>query len=539
MAEIKYGSKKHIWSGEFIAYMNFIVSHPTYKGMPDAVDEEHKIQWEAPSNRTSGKYKDTHVKRLDWWKKKAQKVGIEVGSEHWISKVAKKIHPTGKKPCKRCGNEMLIGYFYPQARLLKKINDIPFIDDHFEVDDFIPITDIVKNLYKKHGEKVLPYLANTIKNTSIQFTGKTLSFELFDKWLNEFIKSEPKGSLSPGAMSNAPDRFDGFHSFNLCCRSKADTGRSKENLQSYTTDRRVFENWNQGNWIAADRLMGLVRTVLKKEPCKFHHPGPCDADHIGPISLGFCHRPKFQLLCSTCNSAKNNRMKLDDINILKADESSKEVVVSWHTIPAWDLIKTKIKTDSDALKASKMLRDYSYYPLEIFYRLLQEGKFLFLLELLELHYADLDVAFDGLSVQNSVTVFKKVHASKRETKYALVQKARRVRIAFTHLLEFIHKENRQVYRFKSWNASALDKTVATVVKKLEKTSPLDKQLQEIFEEITFDEINAGNFHLIERYLSEVEKFKSDFSQAKIEINKYLQDVANQLYKLWDSDRYTR
>ncbi|HFL9475791.1 TPA: Alw26I/Eco31I/Esp3I family type II restriction endonuclease, partial [Escherichia coli] len=61
-------------------------------------------------------------------------------------------------------------------------------------------------------------------------------------------------------MANPPDRFDGFHSFNRCCRSIADKGRTKENLKSYVTDRRVFEYWVDGDWVAADRLMGQVRT---------------------------------------------------------------------------------------------------------------------------------------------------------------------------------------------------------------------------------------------------------------------------------------
>ena len=47
--------------------------------------------------------------------------------------------------------------------------------------------------------------------------------------------------LSPGVMSNAPDRLDGFHSYNKCCRAKEDKGRSKENLNKYGEDRRAYE----------------------------------------------------------------------------------------------------------------------------------------------------------------------------------------------------------------------------------------------------------------------------------------------------------
>ena len=73
----KYGSRGQIWHPAFIAYMVFIIKHPNYNGMPDAIKEDGKIQWEAPSNRGSGQYQHTHVRRRDWWKKKAEEVGID------------------------------------------------------------------------------------------------------------------------------------------------------------------------------------------------------------------------------------------------------------------------------------------------------------------------------------------------------------------------------------------------------------------------------------------------------------------------------
>jgi len=72
-----YGSKGQSWHTSFIAYMKKIVTHPNYLGMPDAIKEDGKIQWEAPSNRQSGKFKDTHHKRRDWWRKKSQEIGID------------------------------------------------------------------------------------------------------------------------------------------------------------------------------------------------------------------------------------------------------------------------------------------------------------------------------------------------------------------------------------------------------------------------------------------------------------------------------
>ena len=99
-------------SEKFLEYQQFIVSHPAYAGMPDLYCEDGSIQWEAPSNRQSGQFKDTHDKRLLWWKKKAEEVGISVSENEWRSKVAKKIHPTQMHPCKKCGRLMDIRYLY-------------------------------------------------------------------------------------------------------------------------------------------------------------------------------------------------------------------------------------------------------------------------------------------------------------------------------------------------------------------------------------------------------------------------------------------
>ena len=59
----------------------------------------------------------------------------------------------------------------------------------------------------------------------------------------EYVDKEYSPYVSPGVMSNSPDRFDGFHSDGACCRHESDKGRSKENLSRYTQDRRAYEFW--------------------------------------------------------------------------------------------------------------------------------------------------------------------------------------------------------------------------------------------------------------------------------------------------------
>ena len=120
-------------------------------------------------------------------------------------------------------------------------------------------------------------------------------------------------------MSNAPDRLDGFHTYNSCCRAVKDKGRHKSNMSSYSRDRRAYEFWSDGDFVLANNMMGQFHSYKKDFKCpepKCKNIGKPSPDHVGPISLGFIHRPHFRPMCSACNSKKNNRMTLSDIKSL-------------------------------------------------------------------------------------------------------------------------------------------------------------------------------------------------------------------------------
>jgi Alw26I/Eco31I/Esp3I family type II restriction endonuclease len=374
----------------FLQYVEDIVNHPSYRGMPDLRTDDGGVQWEAPSNRTGGKFKDTHHKRREWWRGKAVELGIEQ-TGHWISQVAKALHPTKKKPCKKCGKVMDIRYAYPTQMLIGRIKKLDYVDKSFPLDPLEHISDLLTRMAEKFGDQVFRDLPQVLKANGVHFPKLPPTLDAWLQWVDTvYIPSEPRGVLSPGVMSNAPDRLDGFHSFNLCCRGSADTGRHKENLQSYTTDRRVFEYWVDGNWVAADHLMGKIRSDkgLKAEACRHGHPGPCNADHIGPISLGFAHRPEFQFLCNTCNSAKNNRMSQGDVNLLIAAEGRGEVVTSWSCKQLWDLCKGLVKSEESAKRLSKLLRDNRHTVMYMLEEIARAGHYTFLSTYLGLHHAD-------------------------------------------------------------------------------------------------------------------------------------------------------
>lgn len=147
-------------------------------------------------------------------------------------------------------------------------------DIYYLRDAFGPVCDELKvtiaRLVEQFGDRVYADLPKLFSTGTFKPPILPANSDAWTKWILEiYAPMEPRGFLSPGVMSNPPDRFDGFHSFNRCCRESSDPGRSKENLQSYSTDRRVFEYWVDGDWVAADHLMGLIRSdkTLKAVAC--------------------------------------------------------------------------------------------------------------------------------------------------------------------------------------------------------------------------------------------------------------------------------
>jgi Alw26I/Eco31I/Esp3I family type II restriction endonuclease len=534
-----YGGRGRPWHPQFVKYMEFIVQHPVYSGMPDAYYEPGRIQWEAPSNRNSGKFKDTHSRRSRWWAAKAAEIGVSTTADQWISRVAKTIHPTKLKPCKICGRELQLRYVYPQERFLARLRELRGVPANFQFDPLESISDLVLRLELHCGSAVISQLPSVFRNGLKALNTNPIPCSAPDwvDWLEQhYIPSEPRGVLSPGAMSNAPDRFDGFHCDNLCCRKHADKGRSKANLQTYVTDRRVFEYWSAGDWVAADRLMGLVRSTLSTATCRNGHPGPCAADHIGPISLGFCHRPRFQLLCTPCNSAKNNRMYLSDVLLLKTHEAAGETVVSWHSRAVWDFCKDRVRSDEHARRLSKLMRDNRHSLMAALKEVYDADGQAYLASLLELDRADFDVTFTELKATDYLTAYTKAVHSARVTKYAAEQKVRRLRVAFKELSTYFEKRNRNVFVVCP-TTTHLTRAISALSSA---RSGLSMQMQEsrLTKAIAAEkDVQESRFRVYIDSLRSVPA--STFSATHAALKAHMNQTGKVLAELWDSDRYCR
>lgn len=539
--------KKPKYGGaEFLEYAQKIVGHPNYVGMPDPIGDRGEIQWEAPSNRLSGKFKDTHHRRREWWRQKAISLGIDPSSEStWISKTAKMIHPFGSKPCKTCGKELKIAYCYPNEHFFKRLRKLSYIDESFELLEVEHICDLIGRMDDRFGIRIFGDLPSLFVTTSISIPSLPNSLLAWQTFLIEkYIPQEPR-MLSPGAMSNPPDRFDGFHSFNRCCRATADTGRTKENLKTYVTDRRVFEYWVDGDWVAADRLMGQVRSnaVFETQEC-FNsqqggvHPAPCQADHIGPISLGFTHRPQFQLLCKICNSGKNNRMYASDINLLTTAEADGEKVISWFAKEIWNLRKGSATDTETALRLSKVLRDNRHTYMSLLKEVFDGNHLTFLASLLHLEVADFDPEFVGLRAENHITKYDQLLRNPRTTKYAVEQKARRIRIAFSSLADYHRKENRSAYVISNVRIDdEITRGIAELQSAKSITSDLDKQIGTILHE---DSISEEDLRTLASTLPQVLATHSEaFSSIRGHFENAMTEVGKELNRMWGDDRYVR
>jgi Alw26I/Eco31I/Esp3I family type II restriction endonuclease len=262
-----------------------------------------------------------------------------------------------------------------------------------------------------------------------------------------------KKLLSPGVMSNFPDRFDGFHTYNRCCRSSQDTGRSKENLKSYTKDRRAYELWSDGNIHAANQFMGSSFFFGKS------------ADHVGAISLGFVHDPRYlRPMTSNDNSAKRDRLTVGDVaKILEIESCTNVYPMTWYSREIWEYIKRNYKSNLDKVGKeyrSALKQNFTNYMF-ILKSIIENNGNEFLTELLlKPHYEDF--MFDYTFNELSEIVDKSERRFTERSKYEF---DRYVRIAFQSVVEYHEKENRNFAH--NLNISELDilRNITTTIAK--------------------------------------------------------------------------
>lgn len=234
---------KKTYHANYLEYVDFIVNHDVYKGLPINKGKDGKPNFVTTKNSKIGR------DRLAWIKNKAAELGYEIESGIY-AKVMRDIHPTKFTTCQICGSSLSIYYYYPSKTALSSIEK-RFKLKFSYIDHIGYIWDTLIDSGFSH-KTVGTYF---LRKVSLKDNPELLTKDEIIEKLEYACRENGKKLLGPGAMSNPPDRFDGFHSYNRCCRKEEDQGRWKENMDSYNQDRRVYENWSNGNIRAANQFM--------------------------------------------------------------------------------------------------------------------------------------------------------------------------------------------------------------------------------------------------------------------------------------------
>lgn len=411
------------WNDRFIAYMNMIANHPNYKGLPIKKKKDGSLAWIATAKSKIGE------KRIEWCLEKADELGITRRAGVYAN-VMLAIHPTKWKVCQTCGREMSLYYHYPNAKFVKALNR-DFNTDFTDCDHISDIWDtLMESGVKKN--KLAKYLIN---KGDLDLDPSTASKEEIIDALELTCRKGNKKLLGPGAMSNFPDRYDGFHTYNRCCRSSQDIGRSKENLKSYTKDRRAYEYWSDGNIHAANQFMGST-----------FFDG-ISADHIGPISLGFIHDPRYlQPMSGGDNSAKRDRLQIEDIEKIAVTYNRTGIYpMSWYSKLIWEFILVNYKSHPeivatvyrDALKQN--MANFMYILWHILEKCQATGEDFLEKKLLAQHYDCFNYSYE-FNKNGEITSQQPRHFTDRNQN----ETARYKRIAINSVYDYIDKDNRNI-----------------------------------------------------------------------------------------------
>jgi Alw26I/Eco31I/Esp3I family type II restriction endonuclease len=443
-------------------YVEMIVAHPNYKGLYYDRDKDGKVNWVVTGKSPKGQ------KRQAWWDATCKKLGVPI-QKGCYAKVARMIHPTGIHVCQCCGEGRSIFYEYPTLRTLKKLND-EFGLELSQTD--YTIREFIREFCKKKVQ--LDKISRMFKLPSANSAEELISIvkkELIDKESSLF---------SPGAMCNPPDRFNGFHSYALCCRKIKDTGRHDDNMKTYTQDRRAYEDWSDGDYNLANRMMGEFH---KQPPMACPICGnvePMTADHIGPVSLGFCHSRHFTPLCKSCNSAKNNRFTKSDVDKLIQLEKAGAQVVSWHSKYIWDIVKNRIHNDAEAKLASSIMAKCHQNILNILALIHKKTGEQFLMRYLHPEYSMMDYRFEDFDLKHLERMV--VIANPLDSKNKRKNQERYVRVAFERLEEFLAKDNRKNYFLLNETSQELIPILIAI--NANKYDVADKRLMELINNIS-------------------------------------------------------
>ena len=448
-----------VWDARFIDYINMIVQHPNYAGLPIKKKKDGSYQWLATKKSQVG------ASRKEWCNSKAAELGLMPDVAGVYADVMLLIHPTKVKVCQICGQSLSLYYVYPNKSLLKSIES-KFELEYSYTEHIGDIwDDLISNGYSL--KEVVDFFS---ERCGITFDTSMSKEDIITQMEIECRENGCK-ALGPGAMSNFPDRFDGFHSYNRCCRKKEDRGRWDENMASYSKDRRAYERWSDGNIRAANKFMKTSYFKGKS------------ADHIGPISLGFVHDPVYLTpLPKNENSEKRDRLTKHEIDrILEIENETGVYPVSWYARTLWEYIKEeyndnvlKIETEyRDALKQN--MANFMYLLYQIISRCGEAGEALLIESFLNSQAESFSYNYQ---FDENGKIIKKT--KRRVTENTKKEFDRYRRIAINAVRDYFEKSNRNLRQTVS---TEIEKQIDQIVEQINEKTCTNSDAKSKIEEI--------------------------------------------------------
>ena len=506
--------EEKVWHPEFIEYCEDLILTKEFEEFPVSRNKDGRIGWVKAKGSKEGKL------RTEWWKSKASSLDLPTTGK-WISDVVKHIHPFGKKPCQVCGKVMSIRYEYPTRTTIKSINK--HLQAEFDYNEFKSIFEIAQIVFLEHGQSGLHSLAQCLKIPCNADVG----LEELVRMIRDELVSQESRKLSPGAMSNAPDRLDGYHTYNICCRKEEDTGRHDQNMGTYNQDRRAYEQWSDGELKIASKMMqvgaGDGTCAMCGEWKKM------TADHIGPISLGFAHRHDgFQPLCSSCQGGKRDRLFKRDVELLLKDESDGLRVVSWQAEGLWNALKHSVDTDADGERFSKILKRNQWAFLTLLHKISSSGFGVHLLPMLNPEQFFFDVKFEGVKPGlYQCSSFRTIPGNKDQYRN---NAGRYIRVSLDTLDEYTSKQNRRIIPVQS---QEMEDAFTQLARALKQSDDFPRELTEQFQRAKAERDKNHRSVLMFDVWTKWTEFGSPVDKNVQEaINHFMHAVWNQLIKQW-------
>lgn len=185
------------------------------------------------------------------------------------------------------------------------------------------------------------------------------------------------------------------------------------------------------------------------------------------------------------------------------------------------------------------MRDNRNIALQLLYEFMEKQQYLFLLSLLNLQYADYEYSILSETIKiNNQIVNAEFEKNPSSLRYVSIQKARKIRVAYSALSDYANKDNRNGYTYTNKEIEEIKQQILSIL------CDVDNSFININNDLIAILAVAGTSssdieHFIEHL--DYEKILSNpvFIKAKQLLIKIMDLISAELLSMWDNARYSR